>query len=238
MVIYIYICPWAIANSTSYQLDETRDRQTVTSARTQRKATPIHPSSVVGAGAIAGIGLHHERRVVEVAVPWVPAIGGVVEVHGHGGARHQVVRVVARPALLDHGAAHLGARVVEVQRQDIVGRRRLGHAPRFLGCSNTNANANAAAAASYKTKTVPIKQFFPNAKAAVATTGMYWMEHYQSTVDTQHGNPQKGKPSLLRIEQNGRRRRSEEKKVWQKTKRGSEIRTSYNQSAVKLPDVK
>jgi len=82
----------------------------------------------------------------------VPAIGGVVEVHGHGGARRQVVRVVARPALLDHGAAHLGARVVEVQRQDIVGRRRLGHAPRFLGISDANA-------ASYKIKTVPIKQF-------------------------------------------------------------------------------
>lgn len=62
----------------------------------------------------------------------MPAIGGVVEVHGDGSARHEVVRVVAGPALLDDGAAHLRARVVEVQRQDVVGGGGLGHAPRLL----------------------------------------------------------------------------------------------------------
>jgi hypothetical protein len=95
---------------------------------------------VVGAGSVAGIGPHHERRVVEVAVPGVPAIGGVVEVHGDGGAGHQVVRVVARPALLDDGAAHLGARVVEVQQQDLVGGRGLGDAPRLLRIRDTCGN--------------------------------------------------------------------------------------------------
>jgi len=99
----------------------------------------------------------------------VPAIGGVVEVHGDGGTRHQVVRVVARSALLDHGAAHLGARVVEVQRQDVVGRGRLGHAPRFLGRSNADA-------AYYKIKTVPIKQFPVPPKGSTRV-----LEHYQST---------------------------------------------------------
>jgi len=78
------------------------------------------------------IGLHDERGVVEVAVPRVPAAVGVVEVHGDGGAGHEAVRVVARPAFLDHGAAHLGARVVQVLRQDLVRRRRLGDAPGFL----------------------------------------------------------------------------------------------------------
>jgi len=111
---------------------------------------PFHPAAarevggdhllVVGAGSVAGIGPHHERRVVEVAVPGVPAVGGVVEVHGDGGAGHQVVRVVARPALLDHGAAHLGARVVEVQQQDLVGGRGLGDAPRLLRIRDTCCN--------------------------------------------------------------------------------------------------
>jgi hypothetical protein len=52
----------------------------------------------------------------------VPAAVGVVEVHGDDGAGHGAVRVVARLALLDHGAAHLGARVVQVLRQDLVRR--------------------------------------------------------------------------------------------------------------------
>jgi hypothetical protein len=62
----------------------------------------------------------------------VPAAVGVVQVHGDGGAGHRAVRVVARPTLLDHGAAHLGALVVQVLRQDLVRRRRLGDAPRLL----------------------------------------------------------------------------------------------------------
>jgi hypothetical protein len=62
----------------------------------------------------------------------VPAAIGVVKVHGDGGAGHGAVRVVARAALLDHGTAHLGARVVQVLRQDLVRRRRLGDAPHLL----------------------------------------------------------------------------------------------------------
>ena len=62
----------------------------------------------------------------------MPAAVGVVEVHGDGDAGHGAIRVVARLALLDHGAAHLGARVVQVLRQDLVRRRRLGDAPRLL----------------------------------------------------------------------------------------------------------
>nr|ACN35687.1 unknown [Zea mays] len=100
-----------------------------------------HSSSVVCAGAIAWVGLHDERGVVEVAVPGVPAAVGVVEVHGDGGAGHGAVRVVARPALLDHGAAHLGARVVQVLRQDLVRRRRLRDAPRLLSLHETNGAA-------------------------------------------------------------------------------------------------
>ena len=83
-------------------------------------------------GVLTWVGLHDERGVVEVAVPGVPAAAGVVEVHGDGAAGHGAVRVVAWPALLDHGAAHLGARVVQVLRQDLVRRRRLGDAPRLL----------------------------------------------------------------------------------------------------------
>lgn len=96
-------------------------------------ATPAAISvSVVRARSITGVGLDDERGAVEVAVPGVSAAVGVVEVHGDGGAGDEAVRVVARPALLDHGAAHLGARVVEVLRQDLVRRRRLGDAPRLL----------------------------------------------------------------------------------------------------------
>lgn len=88
--------------------------------------------SVVGARTVTGVGLHDDARVGEVAVPGVAAVGGVVEVHGDGGVREQVVGVVARPARLDHGAAYVGARVVDVGRQDLLVRRRLRHAPRFL----------------------------------------------------------------------------------------------------------
>lgn len=69
---------------------------------------------------LTGVGLHDEGGFLEVAVPGVPAVGGVVEVHGDGGVRDGVVGFVARAARLDHAAAHVAARVVDVRYQGLL----------------------------------------------------------------------------------------------------------------------
>lgn len=57
-----------------------------------------------------------EGRVSEIAVPVVPSMRLIIEVHGDGGMVHEIIGVEARASLLEDLAVHLGAGVVYVRQ--------------------------------------------------------------------------------------------------------------------------
>lgn len=60
------------------------------------------------------IGRDNEARLPEIAVPPIPPVSLIVEIHGNGGMVHQIIRIEARATLLKNLAIHLRARVVDV----------------------------------------------------------------------------------------------------------------------------
>lgn len=60
------------------------------------------------------IGHNDECRVLEAAVPAVPACSLVVEIHGDGRVRREGIGVKARTFIFQYTAVHLRACIVQV----------------------------------------------------------------------------------------------------------------------------
>ncbi|RWW08003.1 hypothetical protein GW17_00028588 [Ensete ventricosum] len=91
---------------------------------------------------LTGVGRHDEGRVLEVAVPVVPAPGLVVEVHGDGGVGDEVVWVKAAAPPLKDAAVHLRAGVVQVrERRSRRARERAGREGKVDSALGTMASA-------------------------------------------------------------------------------------------------
>jgi len=63
------------------------------------------------------IGHDDEARLPEIAVPPIPPVGLIVEIHGNGRMVYQVIGIEAGAALLKNLAIHLRACEVDVCQQ-------------------------------------------------------------------------------------------------------------------------